>query len=67
VVETDSTLRDPVVVRGLGLGLDESALEAVRHGRFASGYFNGRDVPTEVVAGVDFVLAERSSRWHFIG
>jgi protein TonB len=42
------------VVRGVGMGLDEKAIEAVRQYRFKPGMENGKPVLTEVNVEVDF-------------
>jgi periplasmic protein TonB len=38
----DGSVRDVSVKHGLGLGLDEKAVEAVRKWKFAPGTFDGR-------------------------
>jgi protein TonB len=42
------------VVRGLGMGLDEKAIEAVRQWRFRPGFLNGRAVPVAAQVEVTF-------------
>lgn len=44
------------VVRGLGLGLDEKAIEAVAQWRFQPGYFEGKPVVTGATIYVSFHL-----------
>jgi periplasmic protein TonB len=51
VVQKDGTVRDIRVVRSLGLGLDEKAMEAVKQWRFRPGERNGQ--PVDVLAQVE--------------
>jgi periplasmic protein TonB len=51
VVNTDGHVSDVTVVRGVGLGLDEKAIEAVKQWRFKPGARNG--VPVRVAANVE--------------
>jgi protein TonB len=51
VVQKDGSVRDIRVVRSLGLGLDEKAIEAVRQWRFQPGEKNGQ--PVDVMAQVE--------------
>jgi len=44
------------VVRSLGMGLDEKAIEAVRHYRFKAATYQGRPVPVEVQIEVNFQI-----------
>ncbi len=55
-VGTDGRLRNIRVTRGLGLGLDEKALEAVKQWRFRPGYRNGKPVVEPAVIEVNFHL-----------
>jgi TonB family protein len=48
VVEADGTTRDVVVVHGLGDGLSEAAVTALRTCRFTPGERNGERVPVRV-------------------
>jgi TonB family protein len=66
VVGADSSLRDVRVMRSLGLGLDEKAVEAVRSWRFWPGMYQGNDIDTRTTIPVDFVLPSKHSRWHLI-
>lgn len=50
IIGIDGIPRNPHVVRSLGMGLDEKAIEAVRQYRFKPAYYKGR--PVEVVMDV---------------
>jgi len=56
VVGTDGLPSDIRVVRSVGLGLDEKALEAVRTWRFEPGLKDGKPVPTQINVEVSFRL-----------
>jgi periplasmic protein TonB len=56
VVGDDGRPRDVRIVRSVGLGLDEKALEAVRQWRFAPGMLDGRPVAVLVNIQVNFRL-----------
>jgi periplasmic protein TonB len=50
------------VIEGLGMGLDEEAVEAVKNWKFEPGTISGRPVAVQVDVEVDFYLpAPRSS------
>jgi len=57
-IEVDPSGRaiNPRVVRSLGLGLDEKALEAVRQWKFKPGYRNGKPVTVAATIEVNFRL-----------
>ena len=57
-IEVDSrgAARNIVVSHGLGLGLDERAIEAVSHWKFRPGYSNGKAVPAPALIQVTFRL-----------
>lgn len=57
-IEVDSrgAAQNIVVSHGLGLGLDERAIEAVRRWKFRPGYSNGKPVPTPALIQVTFRL-----------
>jgi len=55
-VDTNGKLRNVRVVRGLGLGLDEKAMEAVKQWKFRPGYQNGRPVVAAATIEVNFHL-----------
>jgi len=44
------------VIRTLGLGLDEKAIEAVLKWRFRPGQLNGKPVPVQATIEVNFRL-----------
>ena len=56
VVQRDGTVRDIRVVRSLGLGLDEKAVEAVKQWRFRPGERNGQAVDVLAQVEVTFRL-----------
>ena len=56
VVDSDGQVRNIRVVRSLGLGLDEKALEAVRQWKFKPGLKDGRPVPVAASIEVTFRL-----------
>jgi TonB family protein len=56
VVDTQGNVTDPRVVRPLGLGLDEKALETVRTWKFKPALRNGSPVPVRVIVEVIFRL-----------
>jgi TonB family protein len=56
VVGSDGLPHDLKVVRSVGLGLDEKALEAVRMWRFEPGHKNGQAVATQIHVEVTFRL-----------
>jgi TonB family protein len=62
----DGSLRDVSVKQGLGLGLDEKAVEAVRKWKFAPGTFDGRPIAMQMTVGVGF-LPGGPSGWHLEG
>ena len=56
VVDERGRVGDIVVTQGLGLGLDERAVAAVRKWRFRPGMRAGRPVPTTAIVQVSFRL-----------
>ena len=56
VVDANGLPRDIKVVRPLGLGLDEKAIEAVQKWRFRAGIKGGRPVATQATIEVSFRL-----------
>lgn len=59
VVQTDGVAADLRVVRSLGRGLDEKAIEAVQKWRFRPGAKNGQSVPVFAMVEVEFRLPAR--------
>jgi TonB family protein len=57
-IEVDPSGRavNPRVVRSLGLGLDEKAMEAVRQWKFKPGYRDGKPVTVAATIEVNFRL-----------
>ena len=55
-VDTNGWLRNIRVTRGLGLGLDEKAIEAVKQWRFRPGTRNGKPVVAAAAIEVNFHL-----------
>ena len=56
VVDERGIARDIRVIRALGLGLDEKAIEAVQKWRFRPGVKDGRPVPVTAQVEVNFRL-----------
>ena len=56
VIGPDGRPRDIRVVRTLGVGLDQKAIEAVKEWRFEPAMLDGRAVPVEVNIEVTFHL-----------
>jgi TonB family protein len=56
VVDPNGKARDLRVIRPLGLGLDEKAIEAVMKWRFRPGLLNGKAVPVAATIEVNFRL-----------
>jgi periplasmic protein TonB len=56
VVDTQGNVTDERVVKPLGMGLDEKALEAVKTWKFKPGERNGTPVPVRVAVEVSFRL-----------
>ena len=56
IVNTDGSVSDAVVVRGIGGGCDEAALEAIRGARFTPGLQRGRPVRVRFALPVTFRL-----------
>jgi protein TonB len=58
VVDERGNVIDPVVVRGIGAGCDEAALEAVKKAKFIPGKQRGRPVKVQYALPVTFRLGE---------
>lgn len=56
VVDENGNPKDIKVIRPLGLGLDEKAIEAVQKWRFRAGILNGKPVPVRANVEVNFRL-----------
>lgn len=56
VVDENGRARDIKVIRPLGLGLDEKAIEAVQKWKFRPGQLNGKPVPVSASIEVNFRL-----------
>jgi TonB family protein len=65
VVQPDGTARDFRVMRSVGYGLDEKAIEAVRQWRFNPGMKDGNAVPVAVTIEINFSLLMKRfpDRW----
>lgn len=62
VVDASGTARDIKVIRGLGLGLAEKAIEAVNRWKFRPGYKNGQAVSVQATIEVNFRLLQTPRR-----
>ena len=56
IIDTDGRVTDARVLKSLGMGLDDSALEAVKRWRFKPGRLNGQPVPVIYNLTVNFRL-----------
>ena len=56
VVDPNGNAINPRVMKSLGLGLDEKAIEAVRQWKFKPGYKDGKPVPVAATVEVNFRL-----------
>lgn len=61
IVDSLGHARDFRVMRSLGLGLDEKAIEAVTRWKFRPGYRNGQPVAVEATIEVNFRMLEDDS------
>ena len=59
IVDTDGLPQQIHVVRGVGHGLDEKAIEAIRQYRFRPAMENGKPVPVRVNVEVNFQIKDR--------
>jgi TonB family protein len=66
VVGADGTARNMQVTHGIGLGLDEKAVETIRKWRFWPGLYHGKEVDTLTTIPIDFLLSSKQSRWHLV-
>ena len=56
IVRRDGTVDIQRIVRSLGFGLDENAIQALKQWRFEPGKLNGRAVAARILVEVDFSL-----------
>jgi TonB family protein len=63
VVQADRTIRDIQVVRSVGYGMDEEAIQTVRKWRFAPGTKDGAPVDVRIRAAVSFSEAPDPRAW----
>jgi len=56
IVDTEGLPQNVHVIRGVGMGLDEKALDAVRQYRFKPARENGHPVPVQVNVEVRFSI-----------
>lgn len=56
IVDPQGNPEDLQVIRHLGMGLDEKALEAVRRYKFKPAMYEGHPVPVQMVVSVNFTL-----------
>jgi len=62
IVDPGGFARDIKVVRSLGMGLDDKAIEAVRKWKFRPGYKNGQAVAVQATIEVNFRLFEDATK-----
>lgn len=60
VIAQDGTAHDVQIMKPLGLGLDERAIEAIQQGR------SGMPAPSTSYLRADFTLPQKGSRWHLV-
>jgi len=56
IVDSQGSPQDVRLVRHLGMGLDEKAIEAVKQYRFKPAMYQGHPVAVQIVIDVDFHL-----------
>jgi TonB family protein len=56
IIDKDGHPQNPRVVRSLGMGLDEKAIEAIKQYRFKPAMEFGKPVPVQYSVEVDFHL-----------
>lgn len=56
IVDPQGNPEDLRVIRHLGMGLDEKAIEAVRHYKFKPAMYQGHPVPVQILIDVEFHL-----------
>jgi TonB family protein len=69
VIAPDGSPRNLRVLRSIGFGLDDKAIEAVAHWKFKPGYKDGNPVSVAATVQVNFRLMDgpRVLRWHTVG
>lgn len=61
IVDTNGVPQNVHVIRGVGHGLDEKALEAITQYRFRPAMENGKPVPVRVNIKVNFQIKDKSA------
>ncbi len=61
IIQTDGTVKDPVVVRGIGGGCDEEAIKAVKKAQFVPGRQRGKPVQVRFSLPISFKLSKADS------
>lgn len=56
VVDENGNTRDLKIWNGLGYGLDEAAIDAVKHWKYEPGTYQGKPTPVEIAVQVNFRL-----------
>jgi TonB family protein len=59
LIDSSGNVKDPVVVRPLGLGLDEKAIEAVRQWKFEPATKDGEPVEVKANIEINFRLRDK--------
>jgi TonB family protein len=62
IVDTNGVPQNVHVLRGVGMGLDEKAVEAIRQYRFKPAFEDGKPVPVEVNCEVDFKIFDSPAK-----
>lgn len=58
VIDKQGNVKDAEVLRGLGLGLNEAAMDAVQQWKYTPTYYNGRPVEVILTVNVTFTLIQ---------
>ena len=58
IIDEEGRVHNPVVVRGIGGGADEAAIEAVRQARFTPGMQRGQPVKVRYTLPITFRLSQ---------
>jgi len=56
IIDVDGIAKNAQILRGVGMGLDEKAVEAISHWRFQPGQLGGAPIPVEAQIEVNFRL-----------